>query len=95
MKLVNKLLYSGGFRHRIKIRHISLLLFRVRQVTEICQKPIYHVIDSKYYYHLLPYHLADLTKFPADVIDQFANGGFVMAHAGNIWSRIGSDETHE
>ena len=57
--------------------------------------PLFHVVGSKYYYKLLPYHLADIQTFPKSVIENFSQGGFVMNIAGNNWSSIALDETHE
>lgn len=58
--------------------------------------PLFHVVGSKYYYKLLPYHLADLKTFPSSVLNNLACGGFVMNIAGlSNWSNVALDETHE
>jgi hypothetical protein len=57
--------------------------------------PIFHCINSTYYYRLLPRHLGDLEKYPPEVIDHFEKGAFVTSLSGTNWSRIFLDEAQE
>ena len=55
----------------------------------------FQISDSKYYFRLLPHHLADILTFPDYIIDHFKNGAFVSNITGTNWSSIALDEMHE
>jgi hypothetical protein len=57
--------------------------------------PLFHVVNSTFYYRLLPRHLLDIYHFPAPILDIFKGGGFVMSLSGVPWSSLFLDETHE
>jgi hypothetical protein len=57
--------------------------------------PLFHVTQSTYYYRLIPYHLADLKRFPNSVLTHFSNGGFVVSLTGNAWASVFADECQE
>ena len=56
---------------------------------------LFQVSDSKYYFRLLPRHLADMLNFPPHILDYFKNGGFNSNITGTQWSSIALDEMHE
>ena len=57
--------------------------------------PLFHCTNSTFYYRLIPQHLAALHSFPASVIQNFKQGGFVVSLLGHDWSLVGIDECHE
>ena len=57
--------------------------------------PLFHCTNSTYYHRLIPQHLAALHCFPASVLENFKQGGFVVSLLGHDWSLVGIDECHE
>ena len=57
--------------------------------------PLFHVVNSTFYYRLLPEHLHDLLQFPPHILGFLQAGGFTMSQTGKQWSSIFLDETHE
>ena len=68
----------------------SLRNYSLHQISHFFQ-----ISDSKYYFRLLPHHLADILTFPDYIIDHFKNGAFVSNITGTNWSSIALDEMHE
>ena len=57
--------------------------------------PLFHVVNSNFYYKLLPRHFYDLVQLPSSVLSNFQAGGFVTSLKGIPWSSLFLDETHE
>jgi hypothetical protein len=57
--------------------------------------PLFHVVNSTFYYRLLPRHLTDIVKMPRHILSSFQAGAFAMSLSGKNWSSMFLDETHE
>ncbi len=90
-----------NFVHKDCILYISLYLairsgnWSLRNAALYKISHYFHVSDSKYYFRLLPIHLADLLTFPQHILDNFKKGAFVSNITGSNWSSIALDEMHE
>lgn len=69
------------FVHKDCFAYLSLYLairsgnWELRNYSLKTIAPLFHVMDSRYYYRLIPHHLADLLTFPKSVLDHFSAGG--------------------
>lgn len=57
--------------------------------------PIFTAFDHQTYRKLIAQHLADLCKFPNEIINSFRKGGFVVSLSGKQWHSVAVDEAHE
>ena len=53
---------------------------------------LFQLSDSRYYFRLLPRHLADLLNVPPHILEYLKNGGFISNITGTQWSSIALDE---
>ncbi len=57
--------------------------------------PLFFAFDQNIHKELVPYHLADINKFPKKIQECFEQGGFTVSLSGRPWSSNGLDEAHE
>ena len=60
-----------------------------------CMVPLFSAYDRPCYQRLLPTHIADLQKYPDEVVDCLQAGGFTVKLQGQIGHAIALDECHE
>ena len=93
--------FWSGFCHRDMIYYVSLYLairsrdFVLRQVSMKAIGPIFHALDRQLYLRLIPYSLADLSQFPAELLREFKQGGFAVSYSEEGWRCVAFDECHE
>lgn len=56
--------------------------------------PLFMAFDRTTYQHLIPYHLADLQKFPPDIMNKFKKA-FTISIYGGKGHAVSLDEAHE
>ena len=60
-----------------------------------CMAPLFSAYDRPCYQRLLPKHIADLQKYPDEVVDCLRAGGFTVKLRGEIGHAVALDECHE
>ena len=60
-----------------------------------CMVPLFSAYDRPCYQRLLPTDIADLQKYPDEVVDCLQAGGFTVKLQGQIGHAIALDECHE
>ena len=53
------------------------------------------VFDHPIYQKLITQHIVDIMNMPAELLQYFENGGFVLSISGNALHSVGLDESHE
>ena len=51
--------------------------------------------DHPIYQKLITQHIVDIMNMPAELLQYFENGGFILSISGNALHSVGLDESHE
>ena len=93
--------FWNNFIHRDCLAYIGLYLanrsgnWNLRLHSLKTMLPLFFAVPSHYYFKHLPQHIADLQKFPKDILHNLQCGGFTMNQSGTKWSNLCLDEMHE
>ena len=57
--------------------------------------PLFTAFDRDYHERIIPYHLADVERFPAEVLECLKSGCFTASITGKPFHSVALDEVHE
>ncbi|XP_071951903.1 uncharacterized protein [Antedon mediterranea] len=89
------------FVHRDMFHYINLYLairsrnFDLRNACVLQLTPLFHALDRHMHLKIIPFHIADLKKYPAHILECFSQGAFTVGITGDNWSCVALDEAHE